>query len=199
MNEIKTSVHLDSKEVIAVSQNEMGQFGCPHCGYRSGSTYIQTGGTSLWLCGGCKRKTVILAAGVTKSSIGIGDFYPELQSHPRRGILSHGRPDNRPENGGEYFHSRGLGIDLTPGCFVCGGQKGMHDNIAAFVQCKAAGERVVGMFPQGARLDYREFEPDRVQVKIGACKEHVSNLTKLSQMTSTKGVITQDIIRECME
>lgn len=115
--------------------------------------------------------------------------------HPREGIPKHGRPDQRPEGGGDYFRSRGVGMDHTPGCFVCGGAPGFYSNIAAFVQCRAAGERVVAMFTQGARLDYREFEPDRIQVKIGACEEHLPNLRVLDQLA---GVITTEALALAM-
>ncbi|HLD06116.1 MAG TPA: hypothetical protein VJC16_01100, partial [Candidatus Nanoarchaeia archaeon] len=128
--------------------------------------------------------------------IGFGDFYPDLQPHPRRGIPSHGQPDTRPEGGGELFRSRGISFDNTPGCFVCGGGPALHNNISAFVQCKAAGERVVALFRgKGARMDYREHEPDRVQVKIGACKGHVPHLQKL-QALAEDGVITSARIEE---
>jgi hypothetical protein len=114
---------------------------------------ISGGGAAIWACGSeeCGKTCCVLAKGVTKSTIGFGDFYPELQEHPRRGIPSHGRPDKKPENEGEFFHSRGIGLDNCT-CFVCGTHdrdgKGhtMLNNIAAFVQCKEAGERVVAMF-----------------------------------------------------
>ena len=195
--------NVKEKEVdtpIAVSVEEMKKFGCPYCGYRSGTTSISGGGTAVWRCGECGRGCAVLAKGVAKSTVGFGDFYPELQDHPRRGIPSHGRPDEKPEGGGEFFCSRGIGLDNTPGCFVCGGGTGLYNNIAAFVQCKAAGERVVAMFKKGARLDYRDYEPDRVQVKVGACDNHKENLGVLSQLTSEgeKSIITQEMIQKAI-
>lgn len=188
---------------IAVNVEEMRQFGCPQCGYRSGTTPVSGGGAAVWECGECEYSCVILGEGVTKSPIGLGTskgtVYPELQDHPRRGTPAHGRPDKSPEGDGEYFASRGIGLDQTPGCFVCGGGVGLFSNIAAFVQCKEAGERVVGMFGgKGARMDYREYEPDRVQVKIGACDTHKPNLKKLHELTSAAadGVITTEMIEE---
>lgn len=121
-----------------------------------------------------------------------------LQPHPRRGIPKHGRPDKKPDGGGEFFRSRGIGLDLTPGCFVCGGEKVLRNNIAAFVQCKKSGKRVVALFSQGAWLDYRRHEPDRVQVKIGACVEHRPNLEKLDALTQD-GIITTARIRAAQE
>lgn len=63
------------------------------------------------------------------------------------------------------------------------------------MQGKAAGERVVAMFQRGARLDYREHEPDYVQVKIGACDKHLANLQKLDQLAG-KGIITQEMVHQ---
>lgn len=185
------------RSVIAVSSAEFNEFGCPHCGYRSGYARVSIGGAAVFWCGSdeCGKTFCLLGEGVTKSPFGFGDFYPELEPHPRQGIPSHGRPDTAPDGGGEFFRSRGIGTDVTPGCFVCGGNKGAYNNIAAFVQCKEAGERVVAMFPQGAWLDYRESEPDRVQVKIGACDAHLPNLGKLHELTKD-GVITAAHISE---
>lgn len=184
---------------IAVSFKEVEQFGCPHCGYRSGYSPISVSGTSVVIvCGECGKSFAALADGVTKSSIGFGDFYPELQAHPRQGIPSHGKPDKRTEGGGEFFSSRGIGLDSCT-CFVCkthdrdGQGHTMLNNIAAFVQTKEAGERVVVMFPQGARLDYREHEPDRIQVKIGACNAHLPNLQKLDELAKD-GILTQEMV-----
>lgn len=192
----------ETPSVIVVSAKELQEFGCPHCGYRSGYTSISSGGAAVWTCGSeeCGKTCCILVGGVTKSPIGFGGFHPELQVHPRRGVPSHGRPDKKPDGGGEFFRSRGIGLDDCT-CFVCGthdrDEQGhvMLNNIAAFVQCREAGERIVAMFLQGARLDYRDFEPDRVQVKIGACDSHLANLQKLDELTRD-GVITAVRINE---
>ncbi len=52
------------------------------------------------------------------------------------------------------------------------------------------------MFPSGAQLDYRDYEPDRVQVKIGACDEHLGNLQRLDLATATDGVINASQVEE---
>lgn len=74
----------------------------------------------------------------------------------------------------------------------------MLNNIAAFVQCKEAGERVVRMFKKGARLDYRDHEPDRVQVKIGACDTHLPNLVRLEYFCSD-GMVNRKKILDARE
>lgn len=169
---------------LAVSAKETQKWGCPYCGYRSGHSPISDGSTSAFVCGECHKGFAILAKGVKKSTFGFGEFYPELSPHPRRGTRKHGTPDEKPEGGGEFFGSRGIGLDTTPGCFVCGGKKNLHHNIAAFVQGRAAGKRVVAMFRKGAWLDWRPYEPDRVQVKIGACEKHLLNLELLDYWCS---------------
>jgi hypothetical protein len=183
-------------EMIAVSVTEMHEYGCPYCGYRSVYKRFSMGGTSRVECGECERSFYVLAEGHIKSNT----VPPvKLQPHPRAGIPAHGRPDKRPEGGGEFFRSRGIGLDLCT-CFICdtndrtGNGHPYLNNIAAFVQCKAAGERVVDMFERGARLDFRKYEPDRVQVKIGACDKHLENLKELHRLTIEEGVITKEMI-----
>lgn len=188
----------------AVEDGEMLKYGCPSCGYRSGSMRLSMGGAGSWTCGSCRENCLILAPNVDVSPIGLcrpGSeevFYPTKTPHPRSGVPSHGQKDASPPGGGEYFRSRGVGLDFGVSCFVCGAQRRAEDvndamnNIAAFVRCKAAGERVVALFRGGsARLDYRDFEPDRVQVKVGACDAHVGNLGRLHAL-SADGIITAD-------
>lgn len=185
-------------DILAIAAADHGAYGCPYCGFRSGSFTMTVGCAAASRCGECGRQCIVLGDGLTISPIGVGRgdapaIHPTLGPHPRAGIPAHGRPDDRPPEGGEYFAPRGIGVDRTPGCFVCGGaDDDLRDNIAAFVQCRAAGERIVAMFKRGARLDYRDYEPDRVQVKIGACAEHVPQLRRLYDET-LRGVITQDI------
>ena len=198
---------IETQETIAVSVAEHIKFGCPHCGFRSGSSPISGNGTTIWQCGECNHTSCVLADGLETATIGIGSrgkatHYPKVQAHPRRGTPSHGCPDKQPEGGGEFFRSRGIGLDWCS-CFVCGAncdQSRAVPNIAAFVECKEAGERVVAMFARGAHLGYREREPDRVQVKIGACEGHGSNLEKLHELTKAAGgIITAAHIEEASQ
>lgn len=179
---------------LAVLEADFQKYGCPYCGYESGISPISVNGAMIVICGECQAGYAVLAEGVTQSPIGFNDYHPLLTEHPRAGTPKHGRPDKQPEGGGEYFAPRGIGTDVTPGCFVCGGPKGGYNNISAFVQGKAAGERVVGMFTQGAWLDYREHSPNRVQVKVGACQFHLKNLQMLDQLTLENGIITAEMI-----
>ena len=193
--------------MIAISINDLTLWGCPKCGYRSGYSPISGYGGIIWQCGECNEGCVALCDGITVSPYGFGEnsVRPTLQPHPRQGIVAHGRPDKRPEQGGDFFNSRGIGLEWSLTCFCCGATcrdgttgEGYLNNIAAFVQCKAAGERVVAMFKRGARLDYREREPDRVQVKVGACDKHLPNLEHLNTDVRD-GVITQEKIKTAIE
>lgn len=201
---------------IAVSFKEFEVSGCPHCGYRSGYSRMSGQGATVWSCADCGVGCVILAEGVEVSPVGFGredreTIYPKLQPHPRRGIPKHGEKDEKPEGGGEFFSARGLGMDNSPGCFVCGGEESddprfkyrmvMLSNVAGFVRCKAAGERLVEMFGgKGCWMDYRDFEPDRVQVKIGACEKHKANLEKFARMAEVgERVVTKEIIEEARD
>lgn len=77
---------------------------------------------------------------------------------------------------------------------------GLRSNIAAFAQCKAAGERVVAMFEHGAFLAFRNHESDWIQVKIGACKRHAPNLEHLNRLIGQdqRELITEEMIREAV-
>ena len=94
----------------------------------------------------------------------------------------------------EYFLCRGIGKDVTPGCFVCGGEEKLYANIAAFVRSKDAGMRIVSLFETGARLDYRPKEPEHIQVKIGACDSHLENLELLSDLVLENDRISRYMI-----
>lgn len=103
------------------------------------------------------------------------------------------------KTGTEKFRSRGLGIDRTPGCFVCGGEDASHDNIAGFVWSKESGERIVAMFKTGAHLEFRLVEPTHIQVKIGACPNHIVNLAHLHVLTMEGGgTINKEIIAKAI-
>lgn len=80
----------------------------------------------------------------------------------------------------EYWTVRGIGLDNCT-CFVCGGSDELRENISGYVSGRMAGERVVKMFggPERAWLDFRTYEPEYVQVKVGACEKHAENLRLL--------------------
>lgn len=93
------------------------------------------------------------------------------------------------------FRARGVGLDKVRKCFVCGCNNDLFTpNIAAFVDTKSEGETIVSWFPQdSAWLDFREHEPNWVQVKIGACKEHEPALHELCRLTRSGDIYKRDI------
>ena len=210
--------HLDKDfQINCISWSDFDQFGCPICGCDfAAAGWASCGGAQLAICGECRCNFVILSDGLEKSAMGFSKdggivfsmkgeleesddvIIPIRQKHPRHGMPKHAyvKPDIRPDNGSDFFSVRGIGTDKTPGCFCCGGKKRYHNNIAAFVKSKQAGERIVKLFGEyGAWLDYREFEPDWIQVKIGACDKHLPNLEKLAELTSD-GIITLDKVEK---
>jgi hypothetical protein len=103
------------------------------------------------------------------------------------------------------FRPRGIGLDMCPGCFVCGTQYRDGDlahtylnNIAAFVASKEEGEQIVQWFDGKARLDFREREPDWIQVKVGACDDHKHTLEDLDKKTRTYGLIRECDVKEAL-
>lgn len=110
----------------------------------------------------------------------------------------------------ERYQARGIGNNSIL-CFVCGkgddykdepteytpGENfrydGIQSDMAAFVSNKESGERVVALFDGKACLDYRPQEPDWVQVKVGACSAHRTNLQYLGRLTCC-GWITKEKI-----
>ncbi len=183
--------------MTVLALDEVHAFGCPSCGYRSGTMPMSCVGAAVWRCGDCGASCLVLAEGLTAvPDAWVNERGLPVQPHPRRGIPAHGRPDAQPALGGELFSPRGLGTDWSPGCFVCGGAAGPYANVAAFVECRVAGERVVAMFPRGgAWLDYREREPDRVQVKVGACAAHAGSLRALMRVTAAEQRVTVAMVR----
>lgn len=184
--------------MIAISFKDFEKYGCPYCGCDSAAGgNMSGGGSSTGICRECRKEFVILADGVTKSRIGFaagedGDGktifkYPELQEHPRKGIGKHEwvQADPRPEGGGEYWSSRGIGYDLS-----------------GFVKSKAAGERllqmvkdVVGFDSPKSWLDWREYEPEWIQFKF---QKEEFDLEKLDKMArDNNDILTTEILEGC--
>ena len=96
--------------------------------------------------------------------------------------------DERPEGGGEYWHSRGAG----------------SYNVSGFIKSKVAGERLLRMVKYiletdepKTLLDYRESEPHWIQFKFSAEEFDVE---RLSYMAEANGdIITEEIVRQCVK
>lgn len=87
----------------------------------------------------------------------------------------------------EVFKPRGIGKEWSLSCFVCGKSDLLLSNVSGFVNSRDAGQRIVVMFDGLARLDYREREPNWIQVKVGACATHLPALEDLNETTSQAG------------
>lgn len=104
---------------------------------------------------------------------------------------------------GIHVHSRGIGMDVTNGCICCNlprkpdGKALLVHNISFFVESKQDGEEVVSFFGgQGARLDYRDFEPNWIQAKVGACDAHKPILEALERaIRENDNVINASIVK----
>ncbi len=102
----------------------------------------------------------------------------------------------------EKYQPRGIGANWLP-CYICneGGKDRVQADMAAFVRDKEAGERVVAMYSElglHAKLDFRPYEPNWVQVKVGACRKHELNLEKLMELCSKDNQIDADKIKQSL-
>lgn len=185
--------------MIAISYSDNLRYGCPSCGCNIAIVDNSYGrGTTPVTCEECKTHYVILADGLNKSQIGFGTNkkddkgetifdYPELQEHPRKGTPWHPYvwPDPRPEGGGEYWNSRGIGYDLS-----------------GFVKSKKAGERllemvkeVLGVEKPKTWLDWREYEPKWIQFKFQGEEFDLEKLNKMA--IENNNILTKEILMEC--
>lgn len=193
--------------MIAVSWSSYEKSGCINCGceYCYNNSGLQGGGTADVTCGECGKQFVILADGLTKSRIGYGTNrkdakgetifeYPTLQEHPRKDIPKHKyvRPDVRPVNGiGEFCNPRGVGYD-----------------VACFVKSKEAGQRITDMINKineeydnkgfSCWLDYREREPNWIQVKINYPNELRATFL-CGLISENNNIITEEIVKKAMD
>lgn len=210
--------------IIAISNAEYQKHGCPHCNYKYGSSYVSGGGSAPVTCTNeeCEKHFVVVADELDRATMGISKdggitmglrgaeidkdadpntIYPWVIPHPCPDQEAWVKQDPGPnEDGSENFRSRGIGLDSGACCFVTGQEFSCHiPNIAGYVSFKESGERVVAMFGEkgGAWLDYREYEPTYIQVKILCCEEQIHCLQKLHDLTvAAGGKITPAMIEE---
>lgn len=213
--------------MIAVKWSEYEKSGCVNCGCEYCYSDGMSGPTTSVICGECKTQFLIVNDNLQMSSVGFnkdgvmqvllkparisrnmieknfhsdinavelnGYFYPIPQEHPRKGIAKHKyvKPDVRPENGiGDFCIPRSVSNDL-----------------ACFVKSKEAGQRITDMINKineefegksfSCLLDYREHEPNWIQVKINYPDE--LRALFLSGLIAENGnVITEDIVRKAI-
>lgn len=109
-----------------------------------------------------------------------------LQFYPQDEIDFFEGEDKRPEDGGEYWRSRGASD------WDCSG----------FVVSKEAGERLLALVKGVLNkeecktwLDWRKREPNWIQFKFSAEEFDVEELDKLSK--EANGIVTYEILKKC--
>lgn len=181
---------LDKGGISAYTAIRIGEFekwGCPICGSDYSYSSMSGGGAAHVTCGECGHSYILVNDSLDevpfksgKGEMSAGTVL--IIDHPRKGIEKHKykAPDIRPDGEGEYWKPRGIGYDLS-----------------GFVKSKEAGERIVAMFEKALGkkpetwLDYRESEPNWIQVKV---QDSEADLEKLYELTKETGIITYDII-----
>jgi len=100
----------------------------------------------------------------------------------------------------ESFWSTGVDQDSTSVCFICGDQDEKGFSTSSFVESFDAGERVVAMFTQGARIVHlSRGDYDLIRVIIGSCYEHRINLVWLSSLIrNNKMIITPELVQRAI-
>lgn len=176
-------------KVIAINYDDFLKYGCANCGC---DVVLQKDGIGgLGTCEECGQKQMFFRES-KRSMVGFYDenhnlYFPEVEEHPRKGIPWHPYewPDPKPESGGEYWTSRGIGYDLS-----------------GFVKSKKAGERLLQMVKDVLNvekpkswLDWRPFEPRWIQFKF---QKEEFDLEKLDTMArKNDDVLTMDILKSC--
>jgi hypothetical protein len=93
---------------------------------------------------------------------------------------------------------RGIGSDYVP-CYMSDGaiDNKLRANISGFVNSKEDGQKIVNMFGGRAFLDYREREPNWIQVKFGVDEEFLPHLKYLEHLIKENGgYITRGLIEK---
>ena len=172
---------------IAIRSGDFDKWGCPVCGSDYSHLSMSGGGAAHVTCGECGHDYILVNDSLNevpfksgKGEMSAGTVF--IIEHPRKGIDKHKykAPDIRPDGDGEYWKPRGIGYDLS-----------------GFVKSKEAGERIVAMFEKALGkkpetwLDFREREPNWIQVKVQSSE---ADLEKLYELTKETGIITYDII-----
>lgn len=53
-------------ELLVISQQELLQFGCPHCGCSQGGAFLSIGTCSLWCCEICAQESAIVEVSIAE-------------------------------------------------------------------------------------------------------------------------------------
>lgn len=95
------------------------------------------------------------------------------------------------------FVSRGIGLESRLLCFVCGSADDSHlNNIYGFIQSQQDGQKASHWVR--ARVDFRDYEPNWIQLKIGACDAHLENLRALNTLTRVSDTLTPEMVTQAV-
>jgi hypothetical protein len=86
-----------------------------------------------------------------------------------------------------YWQPRGIGSNGGWPSLVTGDFVPFGPDLSGFVVSKEDGKAVVEMFGGNAKLDFRDFEPDWIQVKVIVEEEHREVLQRLHDGVSILG------------
>jgi hypothetical protein len=102
--------------------------------------------------------------------------------------------DVKPKNG-EYFNTIKYVLEDASCCFICGREIKNWGNLSAYVKTHESGKRIAEMFNKEVLIDFKESEPNSVQVKVGTCAEHIYHLILLNKLIKVNGgVINKTIV-----
>ena len=99
------------------------------------------------------------------------------------------------------LNPRGIGKDIVPCCFCCGDTYSdlyMH-NIASYVSSREQGDKIAALFKtvtghDCVKVDFRDHEPNYIQVKFGVCQKHQKSLFDLHALMSKLNLVNSDMI-----
>lgn len=105
------------------------------------------------------------------------------------------------------WRPRGIGLDQTGGCFVCGAtvrnldalQKGNDflNNICAFLSVEHEAD-ALACFDRGAAMHYHHGDKWHPQIVVGSCDRHLSGLKELSAKESISQLLVHEIALRTM-
>jgi hypothetical protein len=75
-------------QLYVISQNDLLQFGCPHCGCVDGGMFITWQSVSLWCCDDCAKEIVIVKKSIFEifeMKIQDTDVLDYIGKHPYKG------------------------------------------------------------------------------------------------------------------
>ena len=120
-------------------------------------------------------------------------LYSEMKDVLKSEILS----DDRERGRHIKTVSRGLGLDRSFGCFICGrNESGVSNNLSLFVDTVEDGRTLIEWFRMpafnGSYLDFRSSEPAYIQVKIVSCEQHKFCLQEIDSITRSNGNLLRE-------